>query len=194
MSRNRVSQEPHDFDKTVARSCRQVSDSKRRVFIIRTDVENHHSECQECFIWIRVDNMKLGEKMLLSCCVGLSDFQIMSPGGECFAPLRPLEKNDSRHFVRHVAVAEPLRLHSRPGVDTVGIYIKNHYNRNRECFIWIRFDHRKLNEKGYLPLLREDPLICECPWKCFAPFSEKLRTLIMRMRRGARHSLARDLT
>ena len=53
---------------------------------------------------------------------------------------------------------------SEPGVDMVGIYVENHYNKNRECLIWIRFDNMKLGEKGCLPLLREDPLISEtCP-------------------------------
>ena len=53
---------------------------------------------------------------------------------------------------------------SEPVVDTVGIYVENHYNVNREFFIWIRFDNMKLGEQGSLTLLREDPLISEtCP-------------------------------
>ena len=53
---------------------------------------------------------------------------------------------------------------SEPGVDMVGIYVENHYSKNRECFIWIRFDNMKLGEKGCLPLRLEDPLISEtCP-------------------------------
>ena len=53
---------------------------------------------------------------------------------------------------------------SEHGMDTVGIYVENHEGRRREFFIWIRFDHRKLGEKGSLPALREDPLISEtCP-------------------------------
>ena len=45
--------------------------------------------------------------------------------------------------------------------DTIRIYVKNHCNECREFFIWIRFDQRKLGEKGSLPLLLEDPLISE---------------------------------
>ena len=53
---------------------------------------------------------------------------------------------------------------SKPGVDTVGIYVENHYGWNRDFFIWVQFDHMKLIEKGSLPLLLEDPLISEaCP-------------------------------
>ena len=56
------------------------------------------------------------------------------------------------------------RSDSEPGVDTVGIYVENHYNVNREFFIWIRFDNMKLGEQGSLAHLREDPLISEtCP-------------------------------
>ena len=51
--------------------------------------------------------------------------------------------------------------HSEPGVDTVRIYVENHDNRNRECFIRIPFDHRKTGEPGSLPHLREDLLISE---------------------------------
>ena len=54
-----------------------------------------------------------------------------------------------------------LRSDSEPGVDTVGIYVENHSGENREFVIWIQFDNRKSNEKGYLPLLREDHLISE---------------------------------
>ena len=62
------------------------------------------------------------------------------------------------------AVFLPLWSDSEPGVDTVGIYVENHSNRCREIFIWIRFDHRRLGEKGSPPLLLEDPLISEtCP-------------------------------
>ena len=53
---------------------------------------------------------------------------------------------------------------SEPEVDTVGIYVENHFNRNREFVIWIRFDNMKLGEKGSLPQLLEDPLNSEtCP-------------------------------
>ena len=53
---------------------------------------------------------------------------------------------------------------SEPGVDTVGIYVENQQGECREFLIWIHSDHRKLSEKGCLPLLREDPLISEtCP-------------------------------
>ena len=48
-----------------------------------------------------------------------------------------------------------------PGVDTVGIYVENHKGKNRECVIWIRFDHRKLGEKENIPHLREDASISE---------------------------------
>ena len=63
-----------------------------------------------------------------------------------------------------MAVVLHLWSDSEPGVDTVGIYVENHHGWNRECFIWIQFDHMKLGEKGSLPLLLEDPLISEtCP-------------------------------
>ena len=53
---------------------------------------------------------------------------------------------------------------SEPRVDTVGIYVENHYSTCREFFIWMRFDNMKLGEKGSLPQLLEDPLISEtCP-------------------------------
>ena len=48
---------------------------------------------------------------------------------------------------------------SEPGVRTVGIYVENHEDQNRKCFIWIRFDHRKFGEKESLPYLREDASI-----------------------------------
>ena len=53
------------------------------------------------------------------------------------------------------------RSESEPGVDTVGIYDENHEGVNRKCFIWIRFDHWKRCEKGYLPHLRENASISE---------------------------------
>ena len=53
------------------------------------------------------------------------------------------------------------RSDSEPGVDTVGIYVENHQGPCREFVIWIRFEHRKLGEKGSLPYLWEDPLISE---------------------------------
>ena len=37
---------------------------------------------------------------------------------------------------------------SEPEVDTVGIYVKNHEGRNRECFIWIRIDFWDLDLRG----------------------------------------------
>ena len=68
---------------------------------------------------------------------------------------------DFQDVVRNVAAFDHLRWDSEPGVGTVGIYVENDYNDCRELFIWIRFDHRKLGEKGSLLLLREDPLISE---------------------------------
>ena len=50
---------------------------------------------------------------------------------------------------------------SKPGVDTVGNYVEDHHAKNRECFICIQLDHRKLGEIMYLPYLRKDPLISE---------------------------------
>ena len=44
-------------------------------------------------------------------------------------------------------------------MDIVGIYMENHEGRNRDCFIWIRFDHGNVGEKGSIPHLREDALI-----------------------------------
>ena len=60
-----------------------------------------------------------------------------------------------------MAVLHHERSDSEPGTDTVGIYAKNHEGKNRECFIWIRLEKRKLGEKGSLPPLLEDPLISE---------------------------------
>ena len=63
-----------------------------------------------------------------------------------------------------MAVVLHLWSDSEPGVDTVGIYVENHYSWNREFFIWIQLDNIKLSEKGSLPLLLEDHLISEtCP-------------------------------
>ena len=53
-----------------------------------------------------------------------------------------------------MAVLHHERSDSEPGTDTVGIDAENHEGKNRECFIWIRFEQRKLGEKGPLgPLL-----------------------------------------
>ena len=63
-----------------------------------------------------------------------------------------------------VAVFDHMRSDSEPRVDTVGIYVENHYNECRELFIWIPFGNGKLGEKGCPPLLLEDLLICKlCP-------------------------------
>ena len=51
------------------------------------------------------------------------------------------------------------RSDSEPGVDIDGIYVEDHVARNQECFIWIRFGYLKLDERGFLALLLEDPLI-----------------------------------
>ena len=49
-------------------------------------------------------------------------------------------------------------------MDIVGIYVENHYNRNRKCFIWIRVDNINLGEEGSLTQLMEDLIISEtCP-------------------------------
>ena len=37
---------------------------------------------------------------------------------------------------------------SEPGVNTVGIHVENHEGHQRILFIFIRFDHMKLGEKG----------------------------------------------
>ena len=50
---------------------------------------------------------------------------------------------------------------SETGVHTVGIYVENHHNRNRDLFIWIRFDNMKLGEKESLALLLEDLMVSE---------------------------------
>ena len=49
---------------------------------------------------------------------------------------------------------------SEPRVDTSGIYVENHQDWNRECFIWIRFVVKRC-EKGSLPALLEDHMISE---------------------------------
>ena len=70
----------------------------------------------------------------------------------------------SQDYHKIVADLPHLRLDSKPGVDTVGIYVENHYNENRELFIWIQFDNLNISEKGSLPALREDAMISEtCP-------------------------------
>ena len=46
-------------------------------------------------------------------------------------------------------------------MDTVGIYVGNNEGRCGDFFIWIRLDHRTLDEMVSLPLLREDPPISE---------------------------------
>ena len=69
------------------------------------------------------------------------------------------------------------RSDSEPGVDTVG------EGTNRECVIWIRFDHWKLDEKASLPHLREDASISEtCALEesashHFVPWRRLLRTM-----------------
>ena len=45
----------------------------------------------------------------------------------------------------------PQRSDSEPGVDTGGIYVENHSNRNREFFIWMQLDHGKLDFRWVLP-------------------------------------------
>ena len=92
---------------------------------------------------------------------------------------------DSQDSYNILAVLHHERSDSEPGTDTVGIYVESHEGKNRECFIWIRFEKNKLCEKGYLPPLLEDPLISEtCALaesashhlfpggECFAPFQE----------------------
>ena len=63
-----------------------------------------------------------------------------------------------------IVAAFPHRcLDLEPEVNTVGIDIENHYGRNRECFIWIRFDFCNLDFRG-LASLRRDPLVFKlCP-------------------------------
>ena len=49
-------------------------------------------------------------------------------------------------------------------MDTLQIYVENHYGVDREIFILIRFDNMRLGERGSPPHLCEDPLISEtCP-------------------------------
>ena len=65
---------------------------------------------------------------------------------------------------------------SAPGVDIVGIYVENHHGRCREFFIWIRFDNMKVDEKGSLPYLLQDPLISEtCPLEESASHHDRLK-------------------
>ena len=66
---------------------------------------------------------------------------------------------EAYHFVRNVAVSPYLWSDSKSGVDTIGIYVEHNYSRCREFLIYIQFEHRKLCEKGSLPLLLEDLLI-----------------------------------
>ena len=100
----------------------------------------------------------------------------------------PLEENASHHksisqnvqdSLRIVALVKPMRSDSGPGVDTVGIYSENHDNECREFFIWIRFDNRKSDEKGALPLLLEDFLILQlCPLEESASHHHGCRDLL----------------
>ena len=43
------------------------------------------------------------------------------------------------------------RSDSEPEVDTIGIYVENHWGLNSEFVIWIQSDNRKLGDKGWLP-------------------------------------------
>ena len=54
--------------------------------------------------------------------------------------LKNQNAQDVQDFVTYVHPGPHVHWDSEPGVDTVGIYVKNHVSRNRQCFIWIRFD------------------------------------------------------
>ena len=79
---------------------------------------------------------------------------------------------DFQYFVKNVAVVKPMRYDSKPGVDTIGIYVEDKYNECREFLIWIRFDNRKSGEKVFLLLLLKDLrdfTIVSSGGECFAP-------------------------
>ena len=65
---------------------------------------------------------------------------------------------DFQDFVKIGAVFDHMRSDSEPRVDTIGIYVGNHYNECREFLIWMSVGNRKLCEKGSLPLELEDLL------------------------------------
>ena len=80
------SQKCQDFEKIVADLTHQRSDSGPEVDTVGICVENDYSRNRECFIWIR----RFEFVIWISESPGLltggpSDFQIMSPGGKCFA-------------------------------------------------------------------------------------------------------------
>ena len=87
ISKTRFSQTSQDFDKIVAVSHLQRSDSEPEVDIFGIYVENHEGKNRECIIQIRFDFMKLGEKGVSPPLAwGPPDFWNLCPGGECFAP------------------------------------------------------------------------------------------------------------
>ena len=58
------------------------------------------------------------------------------------------------------------RLDSEHGVDTVGIYVENHYSMNREFFIWMEFDFWNLDFRGSGPCYwRTLWFLNYVPWK-----------------------------
>ena len=161
-------QDSHNFVRNVDSGQHVHYELEPDVDTVGIYIENHEGPNRECFIWIRI-----GCEIWISEGSGIlggpSDFPIMSPGGECFAPLTPRDGialdfkklNCSRclDFGKNVAVRLHMWSESEPRVDTVGIYVENHHGKCREFFIWIRFDHKTLGEKGSIPLLLEDPLI-----------------------------------
>ena len=56
-----------------------------------------------------------------------------------------------KNFTKSLRIFRICGRNSEPGVDTVGIYVENHYNRCREFFKWIQFDFWNIGEKGFLP-------------------------------------------
>ena len=152
-----------------------------------------------CFIWIRFDNRRLGEKGSLQLL--LEDFLIFK--------LCPMEESASHHvtgrrvlrttshrrchwthetlynlisrslvsqefqgFHKIVADRHHLWWDSEPEVDTVGICVINHYTKCREFFIWMQFDLWNLDFRGSTP----------CYWRTlwflnYVPWGRVLRTI-----------------
>ena len=65
MSRGPELQDSQDSVKIVTDPQHLRSDSKPEVYTTGIYVKNHDAQNQECFIWIRFDHSKLGEKVSL---------------------------------------------------------------------------------------------------------------------------------
>ena len=84
------------------------SDSGPEVDTVGIDVEKNDSRRREFLIWIRFDNTHFGEKIPFVT-RGLYDSQIMSSGGECFAPfenIKSVNKECLPHYWEDLLISE----------------------------------------------------------------------------------------